>query len=85
MELLEAKGALINYSDPWVPVFPKMRKHHFDLCSVDLTPASVASYDALLLATNHDNFDYNMLLKHAKLIVDTRGVYLSREPNVVKA
>lgn len=85
MELLQAKGALIDYTDPWVPVFPKMREHHFDLSSVDLTPDSVASYDAVLLATNHDAFDYDMIQKNARLIVDTRGVYLGPVENVVKA
>ena len=85
MELLQAKGALIDYSDPWVPVFPKMREHHFDLSSVDLTPDSVAGYDAVLLATNHDVFDYDMIQKNARLIVDTRGVYLGAVANVVKA
>jgi UDP-N-acetyl-D-glucosamine dehydrogenase len=85
MELLQAKGAQIDYSDPWVLVFPKMREHHFDLRSVDLTPNNVASYDAVLLATNHDLFDYEMIQQHARLIVDTRGVYLKPASNVVKA
>lgn len=85
MELLQAKGAQIDYADPWVPVFPKMRKHHFDLRSVDLTPDSIASFDAVLLATNHDVFDYDMIQQHARLIVDTRGVYLKPAQNVVKA
>jgi UDP-N-acetyl-D-glucosamine dehydrogenase len=85
MELLQAKGAQIDYSDPWVLVFPKMREHHFDLISVDLTPNNVASYDAILLATNHDLFDYEMIQQHARLIVDTRGVYLTPASNVVKA
>jgi UDP-N-acetyl-D-glucosamine dehydrogenase len=85
MELLQAKGALIAYSDPWVPVFPKMREHHFDLTSVELSPATVAGYDVVLVATNHDVFDYAMLKAHAKLIVDTRGVYLEAASNIVKA
>lgn len=85
MELLQAKGAHIDYADPWVPVFPKMREHHFDLSSVDLTPESIASYDAVLLATNHDVFDYDMIQQHAHLIVDTRGVFLKPAGNVVKA
>ncbi|MDM0035964.1 nucleotide sugar dehydrogenase [Variovorax sp. J22P271] len=85
MELLEARGAIVAYADPWVPVFPTMREHHFDLSSVDLTPESVASYDVVLVATNHDVFDYPMIQANAKLIVDTRGVYLERSPNVVRA
>lgn len=85
MELLQEKGASIAYSDPHVPVFPKMREHYFDLRSVTLTPESIASFDVVLLATNHAAFDYAMILENAKLIVDTRGVYLDPLPNVVKA
>lgn len=85
MELLRAKGAIISYSDPHVPVFPRMREHHFNLSSVTLTPELLAEMDCVLLATNHDDFDYSMILKQAKLIVDTRGVYLQPSSNVVKA
>lgn len=85
MELLQAKGAVIAYTDPWVPVFPKMREHRFELSSVELTPANVAAYDVVLVATNHDSFDYAMIKANAQLIVDTRGVYLEPAPHIVKA
>lgn len=85
MEILRAKGAEVAYSDPHVPVFPKMREHRFDLKSVPLSPESIASYDVLLLATNHKAFNYELIQKHAKLIIDTRGVYLDPLENVVKA
>lgn len=85
MEILRDKGAEVAYSDPHVPVFPKMREHHFDLKSVPLTAESIASYDVLLLATNHKAFDYELIQKHAKLIIDTRGIYLNPQANVVKA
>jgi UDP-N-acetyl-D-glucosamine dehydrogenase len=85
MEILRDKGALVDYADPHVPVFPTMREHHFDLDSVALTPQSLASYDVVLLATSHDAFDYQLIQRHARLIVDTRGVYLEHLPNVVKA
>jgi UDP-N-acetyl-D-glucosamine dehydrogenase len=85
MELLEEKGAIIHYTDPHVPVFPKMREHHFDLSSINPTPENIASYDLLLLATDHAKFDYAMFQQQAKLIVDTRGVYLNSFDNVVKA
>lgn len=85
MEILRAKGASVAYSDPHVPAFPKMREHHFDLKSVALTPQSVASFDCIVLATNHDAFDYAMIKQHARLIIDTRGVYLEPAANVVKA
>ena len=85
MKLLVAKGARVEYSDPHVPVFPKMRKHHFNLKSVALAPQTIASYDLVLLATNHDVFDYKMIKQHARLIVDTRGVYLELAENVINA
>lgn len=85
MELLEEKGAMVEYTDPHVPVFPKMREHHFDLKSVDVTPSKVAEYDLLLLATAHKVFDYDMFKKHAQLIIDTRGIYLEPVNNIVKA
>lgn len=85
MSLLQAKGAQIAYSDPHVPNFPKMRRYAFDLVSVDPTPEELASYDLVLLATDHDRFDYDTIEKHAKLIVDTRGRYLGARANVVKA
>ena len=73
MDLLQAKGAEIAYSDPHVPVFPRKRDYHFDLQSVPLTADTLGSYDCLLLATDHDGFDYALIQRHAKLIVDTRG------------
>ena len=85
MELLRDKGAQVDYSDPHVPVFPRMREHRFELSSVDLTPAAIASYDVVLLATAHSAFDYELIRQYANLIVDTRGVYLERLPHVVKA
>jgi UDP-N-acetyl-D-glucosamine dehydrogenase len=85
MELLVKKGARVDYADPHVPVFPKMREHRFDLKSVALTPDSIAGYDACLLATDHDAFDYPLIQRHAKLIVDSRGKYLEPAANVVKA
>ncbi|HLX79275.1 MAG TPA: nucleotide sugar dehydrogenase [Burkholderiales bacterium] len=85
MELLVQLGAEVEYSDPHVPVFPKMREHRFDLESIALSPESIASYDVILLATNHDAFDYALLKRHGRLIVDTRGVFIQAAPNVIKA
>jgi UDP-N-acetyl-D-glucosamine dehydrogenase len=85
MEILRDKGAVVDYADPHVPVFPRMREHHFDLRSVELTPQRIASYDVVLVATAHTAFDYELVRQYAALIVDTRGVYLSPLPNLVKA
>jgi UDP-N-acetyl-D-glucosamine dehydrogenase len=85
MEILGEKGAQVDYSDPHVPALPKTRRHHFELASVALDAETVAGYDAVLLATDHDAFDYDLIRKCARLIVDTRGVYASGGANIVKA
>jgi len=85
MELIEAKGAGVAYSDPHVPVFPKMREHNFNLSSVELTPASVAEFDAIVLATDHDKFDYSLIKENAQLLVDTRGKYRAPADHIIKA
>lgn len=85
MEILRARGVELEYSDPNVPVFPRMREHRFDLSSVELTPERIASYDCVVLLTDHSNFPYDMILQHARLIVDTRGKYRDPHPSVVKA
>jgi len=85
MELIEAKGGVVAYSDPHVLVFPKMREHHFKLNSEALTPENLASFDAVVLATDHDKFDYQLIKQHAKLIVDSRGKYRAPAPHIIKA
>lgn len=85
MEHLRDRGAIVDYCDPNVPDFPKMREHHFELSSVALTPETIAAYDAVVLLTDHSDFDYDMILEHAPLVVDTRGKFRDPKPNVVKA
>ena len=85
MELLQLRGAKISYSDPYVPEFPKMRNYHFKLSSVPLNINSIAEYDCIVVATDHDVFDWELIKQNAQLIVDTRGVYLEPTENVVKA
>ena len=50
-----------------------MRKHAFQLSSVPLSAGSVASFDAVVLATDHDTFDYTMIEAQSQLLIDTRG------------
>ncbi len=73
MDLLQAKGADVAYSDPHLPTFPRKRNYHFDLQSEPLTSENIARFDCLVLATDHDAFDYAQLQQQAQLIVDTRG------------
>ena len=75
---LERGGARVDYSDPHVPQLGERK-------STSLSAASISSYDVVLLATDHDGFDYALIKRHARLIVDTRGIYLEPAGNVVKA
>lgn len=85
MEILRERGAHLSYADPHVPVFPKMREHRFDLSAVSLTPEILAAQDAVIVATDHAAFDYEMIKGHAPLIVDARGVYRTNHANIVRA
>jgi UDP-N-acetyl-D-glucosamine dehydrogenase len=85
MEKLRDLGADVQYSDPHVPVFPKMREHHFDLKSVELSAEVISEFDCVLLATDHDKFDFAMIESSAQLIIDARGRYLARAEYIVKA
>lgn len=84
MALLQEKGAHVEYSDPHVPVFPQKRDYQFDLKSVPLTEESLRSFDCLILATDHDAYDYEVIAHHAALIIDTRD-RIPEYANVTKA
>jgi UDP-N-acetyl-D-glucosamine dehydrogenase len=85
MEKLRDLGAEVSYSDPHLPVFPKMREHHFELLSIPLTAENLSAYDCVLLATDHDKFDYELIKQNAKLIIDSRGRYLASSDHIIKA
>lgn len=85
MEAAREKGAIVSYTDPHLPHFPRMREHHFDLDSVEITEELLAEVDCVVVATDHDVIDYEFIGKHAKLIVDTRGRYKAGDANVVTA
>lgn len=85
MEHLRDRGAIVAYADPNVPEFPKMREHHFDLTSEPVTAENIALFDVVVLLTDHSDFEYELILQHAQLIVDTRGKYRAKNPKVVRA
>jgi UDP-N-acetyl-D-glucosamine dehydrogenase len=75
MELLERRGAEFDYHDPLVPVIGPTREHsaYQGLLSIALSPKTVSQYDAVLLSTDHDALDYEMIAGATKLIIDTRN------------
>jgi UDP-N-acetyl-D-glucosamine dehydrogenase len=74
LELLRARGARVSYSDPHIPTLPRMRHHAaLRLDSTPLTPEFLARQDCVLVVTDHSAFDYDAIVRHAKLVVDTRN------------
>jgi UDP-N-acetyl-D-glucosamine dehydrogenase len=75
MQLLTERGAVIDYNDPYFPQLHKMRHYNFaEMTSVDLNPAVLASYECVIIATDHSSYDYDAIVESAKLVVDTRNV-----------
>jgi UDP-N-acetyl-D-glucosamine dehydrogenase len=70
IRLLEGQGAHVSYADPHVPVFSE-DGHEFH--AVPVTPETVAAADCVMIVTNHSDFDYRMIKRNAKLVVDTRN------------
>ncbi len=73
IEQLRELGARVGYSDPLVPRTHKMRHHDLKMTSVPLNEKTLKQYDCVLIATNHSQFDWQMIADHARLIVDTRN------------
>jgi len=84
MTLLENMGALVAYHDPHVPEVPMTRHSpkRTGMRSTELTPENVAGFDAVMVVTDHTAVDYEMVAKHARLVVDSRGVYHRRFPDL---
>jgi UDP-N-acetyl-D-glucosamine dehydrogenase len=84
---LLALGARVSYHDPFVAEMPETR--HWpgrpELRSLPLTAEQLGQQDAVVIVTDHTQVDYKLVLRHAGLIVDARGVYREPQPNVVKA
>jgi UDP-N-acetyl-D-glucosamine dehydrogenase len=75
MELLLDSKIELDYHDPYVPQLNKTRDYDFRMSSVDISAETLAGYDLVILTTDHDVFDYDLILQNAKYIIDTRGRY----------
>ena len=74
IELLTEQGAQLSYNDPYIPSLPSMR--HFvvpSLASQNLTEAYLNDQDCVLIATDHSSYDYDFIVKHSQVVVDTRN------------
>lgn len=73
IELLQKHGALVHYNDDYVTSIPKLRKYNFSKKSVKITPSNLKKFDLILLSTDHSYYDYTMILKNSRIIIDTRN------------
>jgi UDP-N-acetyl-D-glucosamine dehydrogenase len=73
LEKLEQRGAHVSYNDPYVPELPAMRHHHIRLTSTRLTEEFLAVQDCVVIVTDHSNYNYDWIIRHAPLVVDTRN------------
>jgi UDP-N-acetyl-D-glucosamine dehydrogenase len=73
MKMLLEKGATVNYNDPWIPRLHTTRKYNFQMESTPITPEILAEMDAVIIVTDHSDYDFAEIVHHANLIIDTRN------------
>jgi UDP-N-acetyl-D-glucosamine dehydrogenase len=78
MDLLIQKGAAVRYHDPYIPRLPPMRRWpHLRSESVELTEAVLRAQDCVVVVTDHSAYDWDWVVGHSGLVVDTRNATLS--------
>ena len=88
IEIYREKGAQVDYYDPYVLKLPKTRKYQYNMVSIDLTKESISKYDLVVLSTDHEAFNYEMIARNSKLIIDTRNAFEKKNlvsKNIYKA
>lgn len=88
VEMLQARGAVVSYHDPYIPKTHKMRDHDLGMESVELTDEMLGQVDAVLIATNHSCVDYEQVCAKAPLVIDTRNAtenYRGNREHIYKA
>jgi UDP-N-acetyl-D-glucosamine dehydrogenase len=73
IEILKEKGAKVDYNDPYIPHTHKMREHNLKMRSKPLSAKMLKGYDIVLISTDHSCYDYNMIVKNSKMVVDSRN------------
>ena len=73
IELLQGRGARVDYNDPYFSRLHKMRRYDFGLSSVSLSAETLAEYSAVVIVTDHSSYDYEFIARHARLVIDTRN------------
>lgn len=90
IELIEKRGAITDYYDPFVEEIPPTREHAELRGRRSISPnaATLSNYDAIVISTDHDNVDWGAIAAHGRLVIDTRNICARNGlagPNIVKA
>ncbi len=75
LEKLIGFGSKVDYSDPFFKKIPQLRNFKIKKSSVEINSKNLQSFDLVLLLTDHDSFDYKLIKKESKFIIDTRGIF----------
>jgi UDP-N-acetyl-D-glucosamine dehydrogenase len=82
IDLLMRRGAVVDYNDPYIPALHRMRHYDFShMRSLPLTAEGLSQHDCVVIATDHSAYDYQMIVDHAPLVVDTRNATRSVSRN----
>jgi UDP-N-acetyl-D-glucosamine dehydrogenase len=73
IELLQQGGATVQYNDPFFPTVGRGRKYDLQMQSTPLEPESLASFDCVVIVTDHSNYDYERIVAGARLVIDSRN------------
>jgi UDP-N-acetyl-D-glucosamine dehydrogenase len=84
IKLFYENKAKINYHDPYIKNFEFENTDNKSQKSIELKPKNISNYDLIVITTDHDNINYNLIYNNAKLILDTRGRYLMSDKKIIK-
>jgi UDP-N-acetyl-D-glucosamine dehydrogenase len=70
MRMLKDKGAILSYNDPLVP---SLRLNGNGMKSIEVSPATIASQDCIVILTDHSVYDFRKIIASARLVIDTRN------------
>lgn len=73
MKMLLEKGAMVSYNDPWIPKLHTTRKYNFQMESTPITQEILSEMDAVIIVTDHSDYDFDEIVRHSNLVIDTRN------------
>ena len=81
IEKLLKANFIVKYYDPFFKKFPKQRNYKFNIKTIKFNKTNISKFDAVIILTNHDKINYELIEENAKFIFDTRGV-IKKNDNV---